>query len=197
MPVMRQLVCLVLLLCSGFVSGQRIEFFREDLVFTLDSSCFSVNGDYYFRNRSGAAVSYRIFYPVSKPGGFAALDTIVVFDVAAHGLPVPVEIMDSVASFTLNFPPATEKCVKIYYRQHHDGSAARYILMTTHTWHKPLEQAKYSLLTDKNITVSAFSITPDSSEDFGQTRIYFWKRVRFMPDVDFVFGFHKFQPSAE
>ena len=191
MPVTRHFFLFFLFLCTDFVVGQRIEFFREELVFTIDSSCFSVTGDYYFRNPSNTSVNYRIFYPVSKTPGYKAMDTILVYDVSRPNQPLPVEIKDSVASFYLSFLPASEKCVKIYYKQHHNGSRARYILMTTHNWHQPLELAKYSLVTDKSISISHFSIPPDASKEFEQTRLYFWNRQQFMPEKDFVFELRK------
>jgi hypothetical protein len=189
MPVNRRLLFCFLLLISDIVVGQRIEFFKEELVFTLDSSCFSVNGDYFFRNPSNSNLDTRIFFPVSKTPGYSAIDTILIYDVTKPDHPLMVEVKDSVASFSLSFLPFSEKCVKIYYKQHHNRSRARYILMTTQHWKKPLELAKYSLITDKNISISHFSIPPDKSEDFGETRLYYWNRQQFMPDKDFVFEF--------
>jgi len=189
MPVKRRFLFLFLFLCSDFVVGQRIEFIREELVFTLDSCCFSVNGDYCFRNPSGSSLNYTIFYPVSTTPGFKAFDTIVVYDVSIPDHPLPVGTKDSVAFFALNFSPFSEKCVKIYYKQHHNGYRAHYILLTTQKWQKPLDFAKYSLITQKNIIISQFSISPDRSEDFGQSRLFYWNRRHFMPDMDFVFDF--------
>jgi hypothetical protein len=191
MPVKRQLLFTLLFLCSGIAFGQRIEFFREELVFTIDSCCFSVNGDYFFRNPSRSGVNYTVFYPVSSVQGQPAIDTILVYDVSNPGHPLKVAFKDSVASFSLSFLPSSEKCVKIFYRQHHNHSSARYILMTTHQWHQPLEMAKYSLVTGKEVFVTHFSITPDRSEEFEQTRLYYWTRKQFMPDVDFLFGIGK------
>ena len=189
MPVNRRLLFFIFLLCSDFVVAQRIEFYKEELIFTLDSSCFSVNGDYFFRNPSNSNLNFRIFFPVSKTPGYSAIDTILIYDVTKPDQPLIVEIKDSVASFSLSFLPFSRKCVKIYYRQHHNGTTARYILLTTQIWQKPLESAKYSLITDKNIIISHFSIPPDQSEDFGEKILYYWSRQQFMPDRDFVFEF--------
>jgi hypothetical protein len=189
MPVNRHFLLFLLFLCSGFVFGQRIEFFMEELIFTLDSSSFSVNGDYYFRNPSSSALDVKIFFPVSKAPGYSAVDTMLIYDISRPTHPLTAEINDSVATFSLSFLPFSEKCVKIYYKQHHDGSRARYILLTTQKWRKPLASAKYSLIANKNIIVSHFSIPPDQSEDFGETRVYFWNRQQFIPEKDFLFDF--------
>ena len=187
MPVKRQILFILLFLCADFAVGQRIEFFKEELVFTIDSSCFSVNGDYYFRNPSKSSRTFTVLYPVSKTEGYKPIDTILVYDVSEPNKPLKVGINDSIASFTLSFLPFSEKCVKIFFKQHHGGSRAKYILLTTRKWQRPLESASYSLITPKGITVSHFSIPPDKSEDFGQTRLYYWTRTNFMPDRDFVF----------
>jgi hypothetical protein len=189
MPVNRHFLLFLLFLYSGFVAGQRIEFFKEELVFTIDSSFFSVNGDYCFRNPSNSSLDVKIFFPVSKTPAYPAIDTMLIYDISRPSHPIMAEINDTVATFSLSFLPFSEKCVKIYYKQHHNGSWAKYILMTTQNWHKPLELAKYSLITSKNISISHFSISPDQSEDFGETRLYYWNRQQFMPEKDFVFDF--------
>jgi hypothetical protein len=189
MPVIRHFLFFLLCFCSAYVTGQRIEFYKEELAFSIDSACFSVNGDYYFRNQTNSFLDTRIFFPVDGTQGPKAIDTILIYDISEPMHPLLVEVKDSIASFSLSFVPFSEKCVKIYYRQHHDGTRARYILLTTRMWQKPLESAKYSLITNKNIIISSFSITPDQSEAFGETRLYYWNRKQFMPEKDFVFDF--------
>jgi hypothetical protein len=189
MPLIRSSLFFLLCLSSGLVAGQHIEFYKEELAFTIDSSCFLVAGDYYFRNPSNSPLSIKIFFPVSKTKGYKAIDTIFVYDISDPSKKIPVEMADTLASFQISFSPFSEKCIKIFYIQHHNGSRARYILTTTKSWKKPLMSAKYSLIIGKDISVSHFSISPDHSEDFGESMVYYWDRKQFMPDLDFIFDF--------
>ena len=189
MPVKRLLISLFLVIVCSCVVGQRIDFFKEDLVFSIDSACFSVNGDYYFRNPSNSPLTVKVLFPVSRTAGYKTVDTIIVYDISKPANPVKTEVKDSIASFMISFLPFSEKCVKIYYKQHHDGSRAKYILLSTKMWQKPLNEASYTLITGRNLIVSGLSITPDKIEDFSESKVYYWKRKHFMPDRDFVFEF--------
>jgi hypothetical protein len=94
-------------------------------------------------------------------------------------------ISDTLGRFMINLPPYAYKMIRVFYRQRHNGTAARYILLTTKNWNKPLEDARYSLVIRKNIVIDQFSIAPDRSVDFGDTTVYYWKRKNFMPERDF------------
>ncbi|MEI6749499.1 MAG: hypothetical protein WCM93_10100 [Bacteroidota bacterium] len=181
---------LIVLHIAAFVHAQRIEFFREDISFGIDTTFFTVNGDYYFRNSSDNSHSIVIAYPVRSNGTLKPIDTIMVFDESDMAHALKVEVKDTVATFAVKIPPHSFKTLKIIYRQRHNGKEARYILLTTKFWDKPLEIANYNLVIQKNIRINDFSIKPDNSVDFGNTMIYYWKREQFMPAKDFEIKFN-------
>ena len=172
-----------------FLYAQRIEFISEDLVFTIEPVFFTVNGDYCFRNPSNSLLTNRIYYPVAGNTGFNPFDSIMVFDISSPSVPLIVEIKDSIANFAMTIPPFSEKCVRVFYRQRHNGIVARYILTTTKNWGKSLESAKYTLTSGKNMKLTWVSIPPDNESEFDDMRLYTWKRAQFMPEADFVFTF--------
>jgi len=185
----RILSCLIFFTISGSLFCQSVDFFKEELVFGIDSVFFTVSGDYYFRNNTKEEIKEIISYPVRNTGNGLAFDTITVIDNSDPSHPLKVKIRDTIALFTLHFLPKSEKAIKVIYRQRHNGSDARYILLTTKYWKKSLEEARYSLVVRKNIRMKNFSIEPDKSEDFGETKVYYWKRTHFMPDKDFEMKF--------
>ena len=189
MSISRGFILFSILFLSKIIWCQKIEFFREELVFTLDTVSFTVNGDYWFRNASNAGLTPRIYFPVCKTPGKPAFDTIVVYDTTDPDHPITARINDTVAFFSINMPPFSSRCFKIFYKQHHTGSRACYILQTTAQWDKPLAYAKYTLVIPAMISISGFSIPPDRSEDFGGTRLYFWERYNYMPVQDFYIDF--------
>ncbi len=180
-------LCFLLLVVDASLSAyaQKPEFFREEISFGIDSVFFTVNGDYYFRNNSNEYHSYVIVYPVRSNNTPRPIDTIMVFDRNDMAHPVRVHMKDTLVTFTLNMAPRSVKTIKIVYRQQHTGNEARYILLTTKFWQKPLESASYNLVVNKNVKIDKFSIVPDSAVDFGDTLIYYWKKEKFMPENDF------------
>jgi hypothetical protein len=180
----------IVLNIATFTHAQRIEFFREDISFGIDTVFFSVNGDYYFRNSSDESRSFVIVYPVRSNGTAKPIDTIMVFDQADITHALKVDVKDTLVTFAINMPPHSVKTLKIIYLQRHKGNIVRYILLTTKFWDKPLEIANYNLIVKKNIQINDFSLKPDNSIYFGETVIYYWKREQFMPAMDFEIKFN-------
>lgn len=178
-------VILLLLFASTFVSAQKPEFFKEDISFGIDSLFFSVNGDYYFRNTSDDIHKFVVVYPVRSNDTSKPIDTIMVFDLGNPGGILKVDVKDTLATFAISLPPHSEKTVRVFYRQRHNGKEVRYILLTTKFWNKPFERADYSLAVGRNIKINNFSLKPDKSVDFGETVIFYWERENFMPENDF------------
>ena len=183
------LAFIALVLTSLSLSAQRPEFFKEELEFGLDSVWFSVKGDYYFRNPSSKGIKPMIFFPVARSEGYPSIDTILIMDTSDPAHQLDVTVKDTIAGFMIDLPAFSEKRIMIYYRQRHNGREAKYILLSTKSWGKPLEKAVYHLLSDKKFHFSYFSLTPDNILDFGSVTIYSWERSNFMPDSDFIFRF--------
>jgi hypothetical protein len=188
---MRKILFLfTLFFVSQTVFSQVLDFFKEEIVFEIDSAFFTVNGDYYFRNNTGKVISPLISYPLRSNDSRPLFETVMVYDQAEPSTPLPLKIIDTAALFTLHLSPHSEKMIKVIYRQRHNGSVARYILLTTKFWNKPFENALYSLVVKKNIAVKQFPFPPDRSVDFGDATIYYWSRKNFMPEKDFEVKFN-------
>ncbi|MCK9616475.1 MAG: DUF4424 family protein [Lentimicrobiaceae bacterium] len=190
MPIKYQYLIVSALLVFALKSNaQSLDFFREDLTFEIDSACFYVQGDYYFRNNEKRPREIDILYPVPKNDYTKLVDTIMVFDQKNISKPLDLSVKDSVFSFKLFLNPVSTSILKVFYRQHHDGKSCRYILLTTQKWGKPIENARYSLVVKQNIKIISFSYPPDSMKQFGDSIVYFWDKKNFMPDRDFIIYF--------
>jgi hypothetical protein len=181
----RIFLLLSVLLLTRTLVAQSFDFYKEEISFGIDTVFFSVSGDYYFRNNTGRTLSPEITYPVRRCTPGKPFDTVMAYDISGSGLPLKMTISDTLGRFMINLPPYAYKMIRVFYRQRHNGTAARYILLTTKNWNKPLEDARYSLVIRKNIVIDQFSIAPDRSVDFGDTTVYYWKRKNFMPERDF------------
>jgi hypothetical protein len=184
---------LLFLLLLFFKSSecQSVEFFREDLVFTIDSVYFTVDGSYFFRNTSNKAISFPIAYPVPWLQLPENIDTLIVYDPENPGKSIRVFQKDTLYNFNLEIGALGQKVLKIAYRQKHNNRSARYILTTTATWGKPFEEAAYDLVVPGYLKVEEFSYEPDNFTGFKDDKIYHWKKKGFMPGKDFVIKFHK------
>ena len=77
----------------------------------------------------------------------------------------------------------------ISYKQKLKSKRAIYILTTTNYWKEPLSKASYSLITPADLEITYFSYEPDRNEIIDDRKIYYWKKINFMPGKNMVFEF--------
>lgn len=188
---MKNLAVLIIFLFSLSSAGQSVNFFREDITFSVDSVYFTVDGTYYFSNPTNKTVSFTVTYPVPEFQCPEEIDTLQAYDVQNPMNPVRVIKKDTLYFFRIQLAPKGEKAYSISYRQKHNAYNARYILHTTSSWGKPLKEANFDLLVPDYLTITGFSFEPDNYSDFKDDRIYHWKKKDFMPDKDFFITFIK------
>jgi len=165
------------LLFSSFL-GVPYAFESESIVVTLDSARIAVEGEYTFRNITGEKVEAYLYYPFP-------LDSC----------DYPDEIVVENADFTfapegirLNFPiePRGKKAIKIRYVQRLKSSYARYILRSTKSWGRPLEEAYYSVSMPRFWQKVHISIPLEKVEVRDGRRIFYGKFSDFMPETDLI-----------
>lgn len=176
-----------LLLSCLSVHSQRLDFFREDLSFQLDSTHFTVSGQYYFRNNSLSQQRSLISYPLPRLADGPLFDTIMVL--SEENLAIPFQLHDTLISFEIMMQPGSEQTITIIYSQRHNGNYAKYILTTTKYWGKPLQLAEFKLVVPPYINIQTCFEPPDKISEFEGTSIYHWTRQNFMPANDFEIWF--------
>jgi hypothetical protein len=178
-----------LLLSCLCVHSQRLDFFREDLSFQIDSTNFTVSGQYYFRNNSSSQQQTMINYPLPRLTDGPLFDTILVFSEEEPAVPLQINVHDTMVIFSITMQPGSEKQITIIYSQRHNGNYAKYILTTTKYWGKPLQQADFTLVVPPYIHIQTCFEPPDKISEFEGTHIYHWARQNFMPTNDFEIWF--------
>ena len=186
---MKVLILITGILICKITACQSIEFFRENLIFSLDSVNFTVNGTYFIRNTSKTAASFLINYPIPGSLNPDNHDTLIVQDMASSLKFVKVTQKDTLYTFHCNIESGSDKELTIAYRLRHNGNSVRYILTTTSYWGKPLEVATYDLIIPNYIKISGFSFEPDSSTVFQTEKVYHWKKKDFFPDKEILIHF--------
>ena len=165
------------LLLSLFL-GVPYSFESESIVVTLDSARIAVEGEYTFRNITGEKVEAYLYYP---------------FPLDSCDYPDEIVVENADFSFApegirLSFPiePEGRKCIKIRYVQRLKSTYARYILRSTRSWGRPLEEAYYSVSMPRIWRKIYISIPLDRVEVKGRRRIFFGKFSDFMPETDLI-----------
>jgi len=188
---MKNLILTSLLLISGLSSfSQKIEFFKEDLKFSLNGELFVVDGLYYFRNTTDTEVKQMLFYPFPDVEVYGEIAFIQI--TKANDTISQLATQTSKGSlFKVQIPANAESSFHISYGQKLKSDKAKYIITTTQKWGNPFEQADYRLEIPSSLSITNFSIPPDTLFQKDTLMIYTWKRQDFMPVVDFDFEFRQ------
>jgi len=184
-------ICLITLffLMVGLTGySQKTDFFKEDLTFKLGQGLFVVDGLYYFRNTTDAEVRQILFYPFPDVGQYGEIGFIEITKVGDTISQLASQTTKG-ALFKVQIPANNEITYHIIYGQKLKTNLAKYIITTTQKWGKPFEEADYKLEIPESVTISSFSIAPDTVIQKDKFKIYSWSRKDFMPVTDFDFTF--------
>ena len=117
------------------------------------------------------------------------MDSILIFNITGNK---PIEILSKKKTgvlFRADFGKEKEIQLLIAYRQKLPGNKAEYILESTASWRKPLEQADYQLIVPADLEITRFSIQPDTFMEAGEEMVYYWTKKNYMPQVNMIFEF--------
>jgi hypothetical protein len=169
----------------NYLYSKNLEFYREDLTFTLTKTHLKVDGLYYFRNDADKEVSYLLFYPYPPDSLMGSVDSTFAFD--PHGKSCKLHDRRDGMTFSATVSAQDTTVYRIGYRQSLINHSARYILITTQSWGKPFEEVTYQVIS--KLKHLKFNYPPDQVKRKGKERIYIWHKNHFMPDKDFIIQF--------
>lgn len=181
-------VLFIILFISVALECQPIEFFREDITFTIQDSLFCVEGVYHFRNVTEKPVTSVLFYPFPADSLYGGVDSVLIYNLT-DSIPVELRRRGNGVSFQVSLEPFRVGKYKIFYRQKLYGNKAEYILTTTKYWEKPLQVANFQLEIPNHIKIDSLSYEPDSVYVNKGKSKYFWQMNNFMPDKNFIILF--------
>jgi hypothetical protein len=184
-------VLFIILFISITIDCQPIEFFREDIAFTIQDSLFCVDGIYHFWNITDKPVTKILYYPFPQDGLYGIVDSALIYNLTDS---IPVKIIrrkENGVSFKVSLEPFRLGKYNIFYRQKLYGNKAEYILTTTKYWEKPLQVANFQLEIPNHIKIDSLSYEPDSIYVNKGISKYFWQRNDFMPDRNFIILFDR------
>lgn len=177
-------------ICTLYAIGS-LDFTGESLVFKLSANEFKVSGDYRFSNYSSEDVTQTIYFPIPTDSTAHPATKIKIKLLK----PLPGQNCKLMAInphgfwFELTLPAKTIAVCHISYRQKLRGNSAKYVLMSTQSWGKPLEDVKYVFYACKNIKLKSISL-PDPVVKTGIfSKKYTWEYKNYSPEQDFIVEF--------
>jgi hypothetical protein len=99
--------------------------------------------------------------------------------------PIPLKYLLGEYRFSLKFDAKEEIIVSVKYRQQAPANNARYILLSTKAWRRPLNRGLYRIF-PKNVRLISSNYNLNRSDSF-----LFWQRECFMPHQDWVFSWEE------
>ncbi len=177
------------LVCLGLmaIGSGSLNFFQEDLEFRLDGKTFRLSGDYWFCNNTDRDVVQQLYFPIPSDSLALPADKIKLklIDPLKGQKARLLSVNSQGFWFEVSLPAQTIAICHIAYRQRLYGNVARYVLMSTHSWGKPLEYAKYTLITSRRMQLQHLSLEEPVTCVKGGKRYYRWEILNFMPEADF------------
>ena len=182
-------VFLVLALIIPFnnVFSQGFSFYKENITMKIEKDYFYVTGIYYLK--SDRSKSETLVYPFPVDSSFGAVDSIFVFNLTTNENIMLKKIKTNYAVFKIDFSHNSELMIQIAYRQKLLATRAEYILESTISWKKPLDQANYQLIVPSNMHICKFSIPPQDSIITKKDIVYYWEKFNYMPSENLIFEY--------
>lgn len=164
-----------------------VDFFKEEITLKVTDYLVLVEGVYYFLNNTDREMVFPVIFPfyvdsLSLYPHF--IDAYIVSENMTAKL--EFEHTKSYKGIKLGIPlkPGEVTTWHLDYRQKLKAPQARYILTSTGTWSKPLEEATYYFIVPETFTDVKTWPEADTIYTVDQTRVYKAMRHNFMPTKD-------------
>lgn len=142
-----------------------------------------VDGFYTYRNRLPFPIHQGLSIPFPVDDRHPAPDRIYVRQLEPEMNDIGPLHLWGKQHTTLRLEANSSCTVHVQYHQRTPDGNARYILLTTRQWRKPLEKAAYRIYTHGvNIVSSNYALNKNEKE------ILEFSRTDFMPDEDWIFS---------
>jgi hypothetical protein len=172
---------------SPTVPAQGLQFYREDIVFSLRNNSMETNAVYQFCNVGEKDITTPLFYPF--PGNTMELIDSIVVKNDKTGDVIAFRSAKSGISFEISVKSYSQASYCVFFRQKLVEKNFIYILKSTETWQRALEFANFELQVPVDIKVDSLSYQPDTSYINNDLQYYIWKKKDFMPEKDFEVSF--------
>ncbi|MBN2036321.1 MAG: hypothetical protein JW768_06225 [Chitinispirillaceae bacterium] len=174
-------------LCTSCLAGE-IFFIKENIdVSILDRTTVKVYGEYFFTASDSQNSSASLYYPFPIDSISLYPSFIQVLE-KNSGASIGFDQNPQGVFFSFSIAGNDTSCIAITYKQKVKQHTGRYILLTTSSWGKPLENSRYCVHVPAAYTLSYLSYECDSVTLGRDMLTYHFFRTKFLPDRDLIFS---------
>jgi hypothetical protein len=157
-------------------------FVGEEVTITLGPERARVTGVYRFHNPGDKPQTLKLRYPFARGPELGEPENISVRD--GDGADVPFSWKRHHLAFEVIIPPQTEAEVLVAYEQRCLGCEFTYILTSTRSWRRPIEEATFAVEVPPQLAPleGSYQLEEVASSEGGVR--YELRREDFYPDVD-------------
>lgn len=175
---MKKIMFFILLLSLNLkIFSQSLDFCREIINIEVHPDSSVLIGEYFFCKESN--INTQILYPFAINDSLSFPDSIAIFD--EDGKKIKSHNRKEAAVFQLK-----SNYFKAYYSQKTKKNYFEYILVTTATWGKPLDEAWYNIKIHNSLKLIGLSVPYNNVEKAGNFIIYHAYRKDYMPKKNIV-----------
>ena len=191
---MKYILLIILFQISSFSFTQNLQFYQENLKFSITKTNFTVDGLYYFRNPTPDTIKQYMSYPFPQISGLGEVISVEGTSLYPEmKAPVIVNVNQEAAKFRLMVYPFDTAVLRITYVQLIQDHKVEYILTSTKAWKEPLEKADFTLKLPIDFKIDSLSYDADSLLIKDGYLFYKFHFEDFMPDKNFSVNFSKFE----
>lgn len=164
------------------LNAKVVDFYKEQLFFSLEADSFMVEGIYFFVNHSINDYHGELWYPLPD----STINKVELFNnnfqkTILH----PQKAIDWGVSIPLSINAGDSTFIIVRYGQKIKDKGVSYILTSTTTWGKPLREAHFKLMVTSSFSNLQFSFPPQFEMKINKHSLYIWKFKNFYPQKDF------------
>ncbi len=132
---------------AGAIGPRGVHFVEEEVALEVSGggaeAWLTVRGRYLLRNQGWLPVRLPVDYPIA---GASSASRPVVLQVALDGAPVRFDEVEGGLALHAWLPARRGVWLEVEYRQRLDERRARYVVLTTRRWGRPLEEARFRVV---------------------------------------------------
>ena len=174
---------ILILIITAFtqLSAQNPIFYKERVELHINKDNCRLTGTYYFKNNGTLPVDKMIYYPISQKHNLSKPDSISVVDLNHNNI-IPHAYYQDGISFSLFIPAIEQVVYQVIYCQKTPDQKMEYILSTTKSWNRPLENAEFIIKLNSGLSLESLSMEYEYKKLSDNYTSYFISRYNFMPD---------------
>lgn len=180
-------ICLVMLLTAvkGIAQNGSILFQIEKIKIEVAKNQCTLTGDYTFQNPASAPVQKTLYYPVVVDSSLPYPHSFQIEDPYSDAI-IPHTKSAEGIRFSISIPPYSVRTWRVTYQQKCPEQIFEYILLSTHTWKRPLNRSEILIYVPNDKTILDISLPVKRLEDTEGYHVYYFKQSDFWPDRNLI-----------